>query len=88
MEFKMSERCETVVVEGQNGQPLIINKEDFDKEKHKLHKEKKETGKKKHSIVEKNGAYVIMDGEGKQMGKETYKTEESAQTMLDLLVGK
>lgn len=50
----MSKILETVEIVGQHGQPLIINKKDFDKELHILFKdkevEKKEKPKKKKKI--------------------------------------
>jgi hypothetical protein len=33
----MSDLCETVIIEGSDGNPLRINAEDFDKKLHKLH---------------------------------------------------
>jgi len=39
-------RCETVQIKGQEGKPVNINKEDFDKSKHTLYVEPAKRGPK------------------------------------------
>lgn len=46
----MSNRLPTVLVKGQDGQALIINAKDFDKEKHELYQEQKPKKKRKKRI--------------------------------------
>jgi len=122
----------TVTIKGQNGDPLIINLEDYDAKAHtiigttqtpdapKFDREAakaklKEAGvkfagnaknellkklvadlgatppeapvEKTFAVEPKDDKFVIVDGEGVQIGEDTYDTVEDANTMVSLVKG-
>lgn len=80
----------TVVVEGQNGEPLIINlsKYEENKDSYKLYDNGKKTEKSKvkFSIVEEDELFKIVDKKGQIVG-EPFKTKEEAEQTLSILLG-
>ncbi len=128
----MSETVPTILVKGQDGQPLLKNLSDYDEKIHelfvegevkeqssfdkksitdfldskeikyaknisneklqKLHDDAKASdeaaAKTQLSIVEKDGIFVIVDGEENQVGAEFFATKEEAEEMLKLFTGK
>lgn len=123
MESKVSDTCPTVVIKGQDGQPLIKNFSDYNPKIHKLFDEKEEPivafdrkaamlfldsrkvkyaknmsdeklqnlceeTKSTPSVVEKDGAFAMVDGEGNFIGAESFATREEAEEMLKLFTGK
>lgn len=117
----MSETCPIIIIEGQNGQALIINECDYNKAKHTVFGKEKDSFSRKSltdfldkkevkyaknisdkklkqlvdetkaaslSVVEKDGKFIIVNGEGIQTGEEVYTSLEDAETMVTLLMGK
>lgn len=90
----MPETCKTVLIESEVG-PIAINESDYDKEKHKLVKPKKETKKqtKKEEkpevksdfvlIPDADGKIIIAGADGQPLVEEKFDTIEDAEKFLN-----
>jgi len=87
----MSDILETVVVKGQGGEPLIINKSDFTNEQYELFDSlpvaPQEAVAPVAKVVKRNGKFLIVNTEGKPLTEQFFDTKEEAEVTLKIITG-